>query len=176
MPLPGVGTCASRVPRVQLLTKEPSDCDKAVCTVAKDSTKKGFRLVEAVVDSGAEESVAPPKVFPGKVEPSAMSRAGGRYTAASGTRIPNLGLQKVKFATDEGHACGMGFHIAVVERPLIAVSQLAAAGNRVMLGEKGGEVVNVKAGRKMGLLHRGGVYVLHMWVRVDVQDFPGQGK
>ncbi len=68
-PLPGAGACANRAPRAQLLTKERMGGDKVVCTVAKDPTKKGLRLVEAVVDSGAEESVAPPKAFPGKVEP-----------------------------------------------------------------------------------------------------------
>ncbi len=105
------------MPRAQLLTKEPMDGDAAVCSVAKDSTKKSFRLVEAVVDSVAEVSVTPPQVFPVKVEPSAMSRAGGRYKAANSARIPNLGQKRVKIATDEGHACGVGFQIAEFERP-----------------------------------------------------------
>jgi hypothetical protein len=43
-PLPGVGTRANRVPRVQLSTKERMGGDKAACAVAKDPTKKGRRL------------------------------------------------------------------------------------------------------------------------------------
>ena len=59
------------------------------------------KLVEAVVDSGAEESVTGPGVFPGVVVPSAMSRSGRKYRAANGSRIPNLGQQDVHFRTDE---------------------------------------------------------------------------
>ena len=50
------------VPRVQRLMQE--EWTKSVCAVAKDTPSAGSRLVEAVVDSGAEASVAPPKGFP----------------------------------------------------------------------------------------------------------------
>ena len=70
---------------------------KSVCAIAKDTPRAGFRLVEAAVDSGAEESVAPPNVFPGEMRGSAMSKTGGKYKAANGTRIPNLGQQKGSF-------------------------------------------------------------------------------
>ena len=86
--------------------------------VAKDTSRTGSRLVEAVVGSGAEESVALPNVFPCEIHASAMSKAGGKYNAASGTRIPNLGQQKGRLRRDEGHVGGMGVQIADVERPL----------------------------------------------------------
>jgi hypothetical protein len=160
--------------QLDLLTKET---DKAVCAVAKDQ-KKGsrYRLVEAVVDSGAEESVAPPKLFPGEVKPSPMSRAGGKYRAANGARIPNLGQQKVLFKNDEGQQCGTSFQIADVERPLISASQLAASGNSVVIDKKGGKIVNEKTGKIMQLQKRGGVYVLRMWIASETPGFPGQGK
>ncbi len=66
-------------PRVHLLTKESKNEDKALCTVTREDIKTGCRLIEAVVDSGAEATVAPPNLFPGKVVPTAMSRAGGSY-------------------------------------------------------------------------------------------------
>ena len=81
----------TRVPRVQYLMKEEEP--KSVLAIAKDTPRAGSRLVETVVDSGAEESVTPPNVFPGKIH--AMSKTGGKYKAANGTRIPNLGQQKV---------------------------------------------------------------------------------
>ena len=46
-------------------------------------------VLEAVVDSGAEESVAPPGFFAAEMVPSPMSKAGGKYRAANGTRIRN---------------------------------------------------------------------------------------
>ena len=48
------------------------------------------RNVEAVVDSGAEDSVTLPNLFPGAAAPSPMSREGRRYRAANGSPIPNL--------------------------------------------------------------------------------------
>jgi hypothetical protein len=162
---------------VLLLTR---DGDKAVFAMARESEMKGqFKLVEAVVDSGAEESVAPPKIFPGSVVPSAMSRSGGKYRAANGARIPNLGQQKVMFMNDDGQKCGTTFQIADVERPLISASQLAASGNSVVFDQRGGRIVNTKSGRSMALHRRGGVYILKMWVKVHgvpARDFPGQGK
>ena len=45
-----------------LLTKKSEA--KLVCAVAKIGQRKGFRVVEAVVDSSAEGSVAPPRNVP----------------------------------------------------------------------------------------------------------------
>ena len=65
--------------------------------VAKELSRPGMRLVEGVVDSGAEESVAPPRFFPGPMVPSKMSKAGGSYRVANGRRVPNVGQQAVHF-------------------------------------------------------------------------------
>ena len=133
---------------------------KDVCAVTKPNPAAS-QVVEAVVDSGAEESVAPPGLFAGVMEPSAMSKAGGKYRAANGTRIRNLGQQMVRFRA-EGQNCGMPFQIAEVERPLISVAQLAAAGNTVELDAEGGKIINRASGRVLTLVRKGGVYILPM--------------
>ena len=151
------------------------DGDEGGLVCALSGTRTAGQMIEAVVDSGAEESVAPPGLFPGVVTSSPMSRAGRKYRAANGTRIQNLGQTSVSFKTPEGHHCGMPFQIAEVERPLIAVSQLAAAGNRVELGKDGGKIVSLTTGKVIHLLRKGGVYVLQM--KIDAASgFPGQGK
>jgi hypothetical protein len=135
-----------------------------------------FRLVEAVIDSGAEESVAPPGMFDAEVKSSAMSRAGGKYRAANGARIPNLGQQRVTFTNDDGDRCGTVFQVAAVERPLISASQLAASGNAVTIDKSGGRITNERTGRSMKLVRRGGVFVLRMWVPANPSPgFAGQG-
>ena len=48
------------------------------------------KCMEAVVDSGAEETVALCGAFPGRARTSAMSRAGACYRTASGAPIPNV--------------------------------------------------------------------------------------
>ena len=113
-----------------------------------------------MVDTVATETVAPPHAFPDEIHASAMSKAGGKHKAANGIRIPNLGQQQVRFRSDEGHVCSVGFQIADVERPLKAASRLAAAGNRAT--PHGGEIEKIKTGRKMPLARRGGIDVLRM--------------
>ena len=61
-----------------------------------------YECVEAVVDSGAEETVAPRGAFPGQARASAMSKAGAWYRTASGTPVANLGEQDVKLLTKRG--------------------------------------------------------------------------
>ena len=83
------------------------------------------KVVEAVVDSGAEDSVTPPGVFMGKVVPSAMSREGRRYRAANGSPIPNLGQTSVHFRGGEGQTCGLPCQVAVVDRAIYCTCQRA---------------------------------------------------
>ena len=145
--------------------------------MAKEPTRPGYKLVEAVLDSGAEESVSPPRFFPGPVVPSTMSKAGGSYRVANGQRVPNIGQQAVHFTTDEGQAAGIWFQIAEIERPLISASQLAATGNSVVFNQQGGTIVHEKSGRRTILHKRGGIYVLHMWVRENPeQGFARPGR
>ena len=143
-------------------------------TPSRDPNHHGVLVVEAVVDSGAEESVAPPGVFPGVVRPSPMSRDGRGYRAANGTRIKNLGQMDVPFSSVDGHRCGMPFQIAEVERPLIAASQLAAAGNRVEFEKDGSRIVNKVTGKVIQLVRKGGVYVMNMHI-TGASGFPRLG-
>ena len=132
----------------------------------------GWKTVTAVVDSGAEETVAPPGLFPGAVEVSPMQRAGGRYRAANGARLPNLGQQLASFRTPEGHGCSLRFQLAGVERPLISVAQLAQSGHRVEFGASEGHIVNAQNGRRIRLQRVGGVYLLKMAVKDTIQGPP----
>ena len=146
-------------------------------SVAKEVERPGYRLVEAVLESGAEDSVSAPKFFPGPVVPSAMSKAGGSYRVANGQRVPNIGQQSVHFRTDEGLQAGMLFQTAEIERPLISASQLAASGNNVVFNKKGCTIVHEQSGKSTLLHKRGGIYVLRMWIPIDSdQSFPGRGR
>ena len=101
-----------------------------------------------------------------------MSRAGRCYRAANGTRIKNLGEMAVNFLSPEGHRCSLPVQVAEVEKPLVAVSQLAAAGNVVELGSDGGCITNKRTGMKLNLTRRDGVYVLPMKVPAAASGFP----
>ena len=129
------------------LTVEGRSGDPRLCSL--DQPKAGWRSVTAVVDSGAEETVAPPGMLPGRVEESPMQRAGCRYRAANGSRLPNLGQQVAAFRTSEGLSRSLRFQSAGVERPLISVAQLARTGHRVEFGADEGHIVHVPSGQRL---------------------------
>ena len=143
----------------------------------------GHELVEAVLDSGAANSVTNKTTFDAEIKPSEMSKAGKKYRGPDGSRIPNFGQQDVQFVTDEGFKCGLTMQVADVERPLIAVSHLSEAGNDVILNKSGGKVVNLKTGKTIAVHRKGNLCVLRMWVKKgpakDVGEalvFPRQGR
>ena len=138
-------------------------CDDSLNALGKPGD--GARLVEAVVDSGAVDSVAPEGMFSAAVRPSAMSRAGKNYRGPAGEKIPNLGQQDIEFQSDEGHNCGLTMQVADVGQPLIAVTHLSEAGNDVTLNKKGGKIVNTKTGRTIQVQRKGRLYVLRMWIK-----------
>ena len=142
--------------------------EKLVCNLERRGP--GWRTVTAVVDSGAEETVAPPGLLPGRVMSSAMQRSGGRYRAANGAWIPNLGETKAAFTTAEGRTFTLKFQVAGVERPLISVSQLARARHRVEFAAEAGYIVHKATGRRIKLHRVGGTYVLKMRVKGDADS------
>ncbi len=158
----------NKLPTLSLLT---DDAEELMCAVTPE-TRSGGRVVEAVVDSGAVHSVAPPGAFPGRTRPSAWSRAGRGYRAANGTGIKNLGVVGVSFATAEGHKCAIPFQVAEVEQPLLSVAHLTSAGNRVELGHTEGRIVNLTTGRSIALERRGGVYILRMFIADGAAQLP----
>jgi hypothetical protein len=154
---------------LNLLTDE---ADSMALLGAVSSDGRGGRVVEAIVDSGAVHSVTPPGLFPGPTVPSPWSRAGRGYRAANGTGIRNLGQVTVKFATATGDRCSIPFQVAEVEQPLLSVAHLAAAGNRVELGNINGRVVNTTTGRAIALEKRGGVYIMKMHIAEGAAPAP----
>lgn len=155
-----------------MLTREAEEVQAFVGAVERGGGGS-YRTIRAAVDSGAEDSVVPPGVFPGALEPSDMSRRGATYKAANGTAIPNLGQTEVLFGTGEGHQCKLAFQVASVERPLISAAHLARAGQAVILGEKGGLIYNPETKRRINLVREGNLYVLEM--KVFMPDFARRG-
>jgi hypothetical protein len=151
------------------------DAEPALLGAVSGAEASPGKVVEAVVDSGAVHSVAPPKFFPGPMVSSPWSRAGRGYRAANGTGIKNLGQVQVAFDTTEGHQCRIPFQVAEVEQPLLSVAHLTAAGNRVELGANDGRIINLLTGRTLALEKRGGVYLLKMYVKDGVLPFGRQG-
>ena len=105
-----------------------------------------------------------------------MSKAGRSFRAANGSPIRNLGQLTVGFRSGEDTRCAMPFQIAEVEKPLISVSALAAAGHAVRLDPDGGHIQHLASGRTLPLTWKNGVFVLQMRVpTAGASGFPRQG-
>jgi len=126
----------------------------------------GYRHVEFLVGSGAVETVCDPSAFPEySVTPSDGSRAGTHYVSASGTRIPNLGEQRLVAATEEGMPCKIRIQSAKVSRPILSVRKLVESGREVHFDDKCGTIRNKKTGQSTTIRKRRGIYMLGMWLK-----------
>ena len=130
----------------------------------------GRRIVRAIVDSGAEDTVFPPGCVPGQPEPSPMSISGATYRAANGAPIRNLGQQTAKFVDEKGRRCALPTQIAEVEKPLVSVRHLTEAGNCVSFGANGGEIRHLSSGKVLPLKKVGKVYYLEMHLDTEQQQ------
>ena len=118
----------------------------------------------------------PPNIFLVPIVPSEVSKAGSRYRVADGHRVPNIGQQAVRFRTDEDLAAGLLFQTAEIVRPLVSASQPAAAGNRVIFSDEGGEIVNKKTSKRTSLHKRRSIYVLRMRILDSPENSFGQRR
>ena len=132
----------------------------------------GYECVEVLVDSGAGARVCGPQHFESFAMSSdpARTNANAEYVAADGGRIPNLGEEQVTGMSDLGTNMAIKFQVTSVDKPLIAVSMLTAAGHEVTFGQAGGTVRNKVTGRKTPVMKRNNVYVVNIWVKTSGND------
>jgi hypothetical protein len=136
--------------------------------------------LEAVVDSGAAESVATESMAPWVTKrESEGSRRGQTYLSASGDKLPNLGEKRFDIVTSEGNWAQATFQVAQVTRPLCSVSKMCDKGNRVVFELEGGYAQNIATGMKTKFARQNNVYVMDMYLedggREGAKDFGRQG-
>jgi hypothetical protein len=131
--------------------------------------------LEAVVDSGAAESVAPSSMAPWlPTKPSEGSRRGQCYLSASGAKLENKGEKRFDMVTAEGNWAEATFQVAEVTRPLCSVTKICDRGNRVVFEAEGGYIQNYATGVKTKFSRQNNVYVMEMFVE-EPTGFAGQG-
>ena len=127
--------------------------------------EKKWAKLEAVVDSGAAESVAPAAMAPWvPARPSEGSKRGQCYMSANGAKLPNLGEKHFSMVTTEGNLAEATFQVAEVTRPLCSVTKICDRGNRVVFDSQGGFVENLATGVQTKFLRQNNVYVMEMYV------------
>lgn len=139
---------------------------------------EGFECTEALIDSGAGECVCAPHHFGGTAVRDEAGRPGSgvEYVCADGSRIPNVGEKLVPGLTDEGTKFQVNFQVTEVDRPLIAVSKLTAAGHDVWFGDSWGVITHARTGKQTVFGKKNGVYVLRVWAPRGSSLLPGGSR
>ena len=133
---------------------------------------------ELAVDSGASETVVgADMILSADVVEGPASRRGVEYEVANGVRIPNLGEKKLRATTHQGTTRRITAQVCEVNKALLSVRKVVAAGNRVVFDEADSYIEDKQTGERMPLTTKNGMYVLQVWVRGNRSaDFWQRGK
>ena len=126
----------------------------------------GWELVDLNVDSGASETVIGEDMLLAipTVQGDA-SRRGVEYEVANGVRIPNLGEKKFQATTNQGATRRITAQVCEVNKALLSVKKVVAAGNRVVFDESDSYIEDKQTGERMPFTCKNGMYLLQVWVR-----------
>ena len=125
----------------------------------------GYRVVKAIVDSGASNSVASGDLAPEiETRPSEGSKRGQTYGSASKGAKPlqNEGEKTIPAFTKEGRGVSTTWQVVDVSKPLMSVHQICERGNVVVFAEHGGYIMNLHDGSQTHFGVEDNVYVLEL--------------
>ena len=91
---------------------------------------------------------------------SPAQRKGVAYEVANGEFIDNLGEKCFMAVSEEGVTRGIVAQVCDVNKALLSVSKIVAAGNKVVFGKGESYIEDGQTGEKMWLTAKDGVYVL----------------
>ena len=144
--------------------------------------------VDAVVDSGAIDTICPKDLIGGNViRETEISRRKGKYTAANGGTITNEGESKLTGVAEDGTPIEMVSQVGdKITRMLFAVRRMKEAGNMVIFGANmkairklaaadsiEENVIVSKTGKRSEIVDKDGMYVYKMKIKrkkVDDMD------
>ena len=118
------------------------------------------------MDSGATETVIGESILKSidLVEGVAYKR-GVKYEVANGIRIPTLCEKKFIGVTENGIAREITAQVCEVNKPLLSVSKIVAAGNRLVFDPNDSCIEDIESGEKVWLKNQGGMYIIKMQVK-----------
>ena len=107
--------------------------NREVNAVPSTNQDTNYETIAVTVDSGAYNTVGPPKVGTHfEVKPTEASASGRHYRAANGSVIRNYGQRVVTGRTNEGTLVSMPIQVADVGKVLGSVREMVHHGNRVV--------------------------------------------
>ena len=148
----------------------------ALMTIVPDSlnsvTNDGWEEIEMTVDSGASETVVGEDMISAvATKEGQASRRGVVYEVANGVRIPNLGEKQFVGVSHEGISRHITAQVCEVNKGLLSVRRMVAAGNRVVFDGQGSYIEDPQTGEIMNMEERNDMYILRLWTRGPKSSF-----
>ena len=126
----------------------------------------GWQEIELAVDSGATETVMGEDMLDFiDVKEGLASKRGVEYEVANGHKIPNLGEKKFVGTSDEGMTRHITAQVCDVNKALLSVKRMMAAGNRVVFDAEGSYIEDKSTKEKMWMREDKGLFMLKLWVK-----------
>ena len=123
--------------------------------------------VEFAVDSGATETVMNEDMLNSiETKEGVAAKRGVVYEVANGVRIPNLGEKRFVGYTAEGGGREVVAQVCDVNKALLSVRRMVAAGNRVVFGDDS-YIESMTTGERVCLEEKEGMYIVNMWIKSD---------
>ena len=131
----------------------------------EDKIKDGWTRVSLIVESGACETVADPRAFPGyPLDETAASRVGEVFLTVAGDPIPQLGEKQVLICTESGDIRSIKAQCSIVAKPLLSVKRMTEAEQFVGFCKEGGFVLDSGIGKVDWFREESGNYILDIWL------------
>ena len=159
--------------------EEVVECDKDL-SIAQKLKAKLSKMIKVrkglTVDSGAADHVMPIGwLVMFVIMKSIGSIRGLHYVAADGTRIANVGQQKVRFMTLDGTWMEILFQLAAIHKPLVSVSKLNESGYKVVFDEDDSYIMHKKTRKIVRMRKERGVFMIDAFVPKNPEkDFSGR--
>ncbi len=140
---------------------------KGTLGAIKEEDKLKWKKISIAVDSGACDSVMPPKELPAyedRIVETIASINRQEFISATGDPIENYGEVRVPMMTKEGKGRTMVFQAAAVAKPLASVQKMNDAGNVVIFNGPDSLIYNTASGEINMLRQDDGNFMLDVWV------------
>ena len=124
-----------------------------------------WEVLEMAVDSGAGETVVGEEMIGAvKAVPGEAQKKGVRYEVADGTLLENLGEKRFEVICEGGLKKRMVAQVCGVNKALLSVRRVTAAGNTVVFKKGFGWIQEDATGEKIWMEEKEGMYIVKWWV------------
>ena len=122
--------------------------------------------LDMAVDSAATETVVNDNmVRSARTEEGEGARRGVEDEVANGVHIPNEGEKKFVAETEEGVKRKLCAQVCDVNKALLSVRRVMAAGNRVVFDSDGSFIEDKSTGERMWMREERGLFMTKLWIK-----------